>query len=296
MVPPLLDVDGHFAAAALNDHDVLNRGHVGDRFVGDLLERNDLPAAVPSIGGDEEARLHVVHAIAQRLGAEAAEHHAVDGADSGAGEHGDHELGNQRQVDPDAIAFLDPEPLQDVGERRDLTIQIEIGERAAVARFAFPDERGLVAPRAAHVAIEAVDTGVQFSADEPLGMRRLPVEDAIPATRPLQLAGQSRPERFGIAFRFGVDALVGDVGAGLKVGGRSKRAVFAKEVFELGVFRIGHGADSITGSGVFSLSDNLRPESEKVPTPYPDPSVASRARTWAASSSCVPEPNFRNAR
>jgi len=58
----------------------------------------------------------------------------------------------------------------------------------------------------------------------------------FPAAGPLQLAGQPPPERFRIAFRFGVNAWVGDVGADLKVGGGSKRAVFPKEVFELRMF------------------------------------------------------------
>ena len=56
-------------------------------------------AAVAAVGGDEQPRLRVVDAIAQRLGAEAAEHDAVDGADARAGEHRDRQLGNQRQVD-----------------------------------------------------------------------------------------------------------------------------------------------------------------------------------------------------
>src|SRR5262249_15057747 len=73
----------------------------------------------------------VVDAVAKRLGAEAAEHDAVDGADARAGEHRDGELGDERQVNRDAVAFADAERLQDVCERRHLAIEIEVGQGAA---------------------------------------------------------------------------------------------------------------------------------------------------------------------
>ena len=43
----------------------------------------------------------------QRLGGEAAEHHRVDGADAGAGLHGDDAFDRHRHVDQDAVALLD---------------------------------------------------------------------------------------------------------------------------------------------------------------------------------------------
>ena len=132
---------------ALHDDDVLDRGRVLQRFVGDLLQRDDLAAALAAVGGDEQRALRVVDAIAQRLGAEAAEHDGVNRADARAREHRDRELGNQRQVDRDAIAALDAERLQHVRELADLPVQIEVGQRAAIAGLAFPDERRLV-PRA----------------------------------------------------------------------------------------------------------------------------------------------------
>src|SRR5204862_529923 len=82
------------------------------------------------------------------------------------------QLGDQRKVQRDAIAFDDAERLEDVGERRHLPVQIEIRERAAIARLAFPDERRLVPARAADVAIEAVDADVDLPADEADRVRR----------------------------------------------------------------------------------------------------------------------------
>ena len=153
---------------ALHDDDVLDRRRACQRLVGHLLERHDLAAAIAAVGGDEQPCLRVVDAIAQRLGAEAAEDDAVDGADAGAGEHRDRQLGHERHVERDAIALLDAERLQDVGELADLAMEIEVGQRAAIAGLAFPDERGLVAARRADVAIEAVDADVELAADEPL--------------------------------------------------------------------------------------------------------------------------------
>ena len=94
------------AGLALDDDDVLDRRRVAQRLVGHLLERDDLAAPVAAVGGDEQHGLRVVDAIAQRLGAEAAEDDAVDGADARAREHRDRELGNQRQVERDAVAAL----------------------------------------------------------------------------------------------------------------------------------------------------------------------------------------------
>ncbi len=60
------------AGLALHDDDVLDRRRVLERFVRHLLERNDLAAAIAAVGGDEQHRLRVVDAIAQRLGGNAA--------------------------------------------------------------------------------------------------------------------------------------------------------------------------------------------------------------------------------
>ena len=241
VVAALLDVNGHGAGTALNDYHILDRGRLGDRFVGDLLQRHDLPAPVSAVGGDEQPRLLVVDAIAERLGAEPAEHHAVDRPDTGACQHRDRELGQERHVDRDAVAFDDPERFQHVRKHRDLTIQIEVSERACVAGLAFPDERGLVAPRSSDMTIETIHAGVQPAANEPLRMRRLPLEHPIPGARPLELAGDAGPEGFRVALGFRVQVVVANRGAGLKVFRRRKNSIFAEQDVELSVLMVGHG-------------------------------------------------------
>ena len=198
-----------------------------------------------AIGGDEQATRRVVDPIAQRFGAEAAEHDAVHGADPRAGQHRDGKFGNERQIDGHAIAFANAQRFQDVGERRHLAKQLEVGERAAIAGLAFPDEGRLVAARSSHVPIEAVDAGVERPADEPPGMRRLPVEDPIPGPRPLELRGKTSPEGFGIPLRFGVQALVAHDRARAEFRRRWKRPIFAKEIVDL-MDRVSHEAkDSV---------------------------------------------------
>src|SRR3977135_1391491 len=109
-------------------------------------------------------------------------------------------------------------------------MEVEVGERPPIARLALPDDRGFVAACAPHVTIHAVDAGVQLSADEPLRMRRLPVEDGRPGTRPLELTGQARPERLGISLRIRIDALVGCDRLCLKRLGWRKRAAFVEQI------------------------------------------------------------------
>ncbi len=112
-----------------------------------LLQLHDRAAPVSAICRDQQRALCVVDAIAQRLGAEAAEDDAVRRADAGAREHRDRQLGHERHVDRDAIALLDAERLQHVRERAHLAIQIEIRQRAPIARLTLPDNRRLVAAR-----------------------------------------------------------------------------------------------------------------------------------------------------
>src|SRR6185503_19834413 len=131
--------------------------------------------------------LRVIDAIAKRVGAETTEDDRVRGAHAGARQHRNRELWNKREIDRDAIAALDAQPLEHVRELIHLAIEIEIGERAAVARLALPNQRSFVAPRSAHMPINAVHAGVNRSTDKPLRVRRLPFDDLGPFREPLEL-------------------------------------------------------------------------------------------------------------
>ena len=151
------------------------------------LERRRRSAAIAAVGGDQHLRLRVVDPVAQRLGREAAEDDRVDGADPGAGEHRDRQLGGHRHVDRDAVALRDAERLEHVGELVHLPVEVPVGVGLPVAGLAYPDERGLVAARPLDVPVDAVVRGVELPADEPLRVGRVPLEHLVPLHEPVEL-------------------------------------------------------------------------------------------------------------
>ena len=137
--------------------------------------------------------LRVVDAVADRVGSEAAEDHAVGGADARAGEHRDGRLGHHRHVDGDAVAPLDPVLLERRREAVDLAVEIPVGQGARVAGLTFPDEGGLGAAGGVDVPVQAVVGDVELAADEPLGVGRLPLQRLLPRLEPVELAWPSPP-------------------------------------------------------------------------------------------------------
>src|SRR6185503_10679369 len=179
---------------ALEDDDLLDELRPLEALVGDLLQRDDRAAAIAAVGGDHERGLAVVRAVAERLGAEAAEDDAVGRADPGAGEHRDRELGDHGHVERDAVALPDAERLESVGEAADLAVELLVGQRPLLAGLAFPQDRRLVAPCGGEMAVEAVVSHVRLRADEPFRERQLPVEDLLPGLEPVELLGEVLPE------------------------------------------------------------------------------------------------------
>jgi hypothetical protein len=174
--------------------------------------------------------LRIVHAIAQRVGAESAEHDAVRRADARTREHRDCQLGHERHIDGDAIALLYAERLQHIRKRADLAIEIEVRQRAAIAGLPFPDEGGLVAARRSNVTIDAIDRHVDLAADEPFRMRWIaPVEHPGPLAAPLELGGKTGPESLWISFGFFVWPGVVGNGVGAKISGRFEHAILVQE-------------------------------------------------------------------
>ena len=142
--------------------------------------------------------------------------------------------GHERHVDRDAVALDHAQRLEHVGELRDLAVEREVGQRAALARLAFPDEGGLVAARTADVTVDAVDAGVELAAHEPLRVGRRPLEHRVPRPHPLEFLREAGPEGLGIGGRARVDLGVVDVGGGAERGARLEAAVLAEEGVDLG--------------------------------------------------------------
>jgi hypothetical protein len=145
--------------------------------------------------------LRVVVAVGHRVRGEAAEDDRVRRADAGAGEHRDGRLGDHRHVDRDAVAPGHAQRRQRVGEFADFAVELLVRQRAAVARLALEDDRGLVAVLG-EVPVEAIDAGVDRAAHEPLrvgGVR--PVEHLRPGLEPVERLGLLRPEAVRVAAR-----------------------------------------------------------------------------------------------
>ena len=126
-------------------------------FSGTILPRRQPPSAVMM-----SFALRVVVAVGDGFRGEAAEDDRMHRPDAGAGEHGDRRLRHHRHVDRDAVALRDAERFQGVGEPADFAVQLLVGQRAGVARLAFPDDRGLVLPPGGEVPVEAVVADVQL--------------------------------------------------------------------------------------------------------------------------------------
>ena len=205
IVPPdiaaLLHRDG---VVATFDHDHrLHGGRALDGLVDVGLEFDDLAAPPAAVGGDDELGATVIDTVLDGLGAEAAEDDGVNCADPRTGEHRDHGLGDHRQVERDPIAGPDAHVFKNMREPADVEMQLLVSDRADIAGLAFEDQRSLVFPGRAEVAVDAIFGDIQFAADKPLRMRRLPIENLFKRLAPNQLlVGLPAPESF-----WGVDRL-----------------------------------------------------------------------------------------
>jgi hypothetical protein len=84
-----------------------------DRRVEERLVLHDPRALYATGGGQDDLRLGIVDPDGQFVRGEAAEDHAVDGAEAGAGQHGDHCLGDivrgsEYQSTPAAASLQNP--------------------------------------------------------------------------------------------------------------------------------------------------------------------------------------------
>jgi hypothetical protein len=210
-----------------------------------FLQRDDAAAAESAVGGDDEFGLAVENAVGHGLGAEAAEDDGMDGADAGAGEHGDGGFRDHGQIDDDAVAFLDAVALEDVGEEADFAMELLIGEGAFFAGlagaggFALPDQGCLVGDRGAEMAVQAIVADIELAADKPLGVGKLPLQDFFPGLEPDQFGfGLAMPEGLGVLDGFAVKLAVlgqgADVGARGEGFGRRENALFIEDGGEMG--------------------------------------------------------------
>src|SRR5690625_3221225 len=91
----------------------------------------------------------------------------MDGADTGARQHGVSGLGNHRQIKTDSIAFFNPAFAQQVGESAYFQVQLPVGNPLILRRVvSFPDD-GYLVRTLGQMTVDAVDTDIQLTALEP---------------------------------------------------------------------------------------------------------------------------------
>ena len=136
----------------------------------------------------------------------------MNGADTGAGQHGVGRFGDHGHVDDDTVAFFHAPILEHVTELAHFLEQLLIADVLVLIGFvAFPDNRGL---RGAlrQVAVYAVIAGIQGGALEPgsPAFAEVPFADGVPGGLPVQkLFGALGPERVRVIDGLGVPAVVG---------------------------------------------------------------------------------------
>ena len=154
-----------------HDHLLDRRAFLQGR-IGILLLRDGLRAAEGSVADDENPGLGVLDPDGQRVRAETAEHHGMDGADPRTGQHRDAGLGDHRHVDADTVTLFDPMGFEDIRELADLFVEFAVRDGALFTWLvADPLDRHLVAALL-QLPIEAVVSNVQFRALEILQIDR----------------------------------------------------------------------------------------------------------------------------
>ena len=196
----------------------------GQAFVDDGFEGQLFAAAHLEVGGDDGDRTRVDDAFVQSLGGKAAEHHAVGGADAGAGLHGDHALNRHGHVDQDPVAAVDAAGFQRIGKLADAGQQLLVADAVDGAVVGLKDDGSLVFDRRAHMAVQAIGAGVELAIVKPavkggVGFVQGPGERLVPNQ---VVARQGSPETFQIGLGAGAHGVIA-VHAGNPGGGHHGR-------------------------------------------------------------------------
>ena len=162
-------------------------------------------------GGKDQRRLEIVDAGGELVRGEAAEHHRMDGAQPGAGQHRHHRFRHHRHVDNDPVALADTEPGHGAGQGGRRVAHLAIGEALLGAGHGrIVDHRRLLGAAAFDVAVERVPAGVELAADEPAVEGRIAfVEQLRPRLEPVDGLGCLAPETGRIAQRTLVKLAIG---------------------------------------------------------------------------------------
>ncbi len=133
----------------------------------------------------------------------------------GAGQHGEDDLRDARQVDGHPVAFDHAHRLEEIREAGHLAVERVIREGAVeLAIFALPDEGQLVLAVGLQMAVHRVMDDIDLASHEPFVERFLGiVQDLVPLAEPFQFLGALAPETLQVGAGFLGESLpVLDVG------------------------------------------------------------------------------------
>ena len=117
------------------------------------------------------------------------------------------------------VARTDAHVFKYVRKPADVKMQLFISDRADVTGFTFENQGGLILAGSAEVAVEAIFGDVEFAADEPLRVGRLPIEDFFEGLAPDELLrGLSAPEFFWGVDRLRVEPFVSGLTPKIRLG------------------------------------------------------------------------------
>ena len=109
----------------------------------------------------------------------------VDCPDACTGEHGDGQFGGHGHVDADYVASGNILRLEHVGELANVLVQLLVGNPPRIARFAFPNNGNSVPITCGNLSVETIVAGVGLAADEPFGIRLMPLHGGMKRFEPV---------------------------------------------------------------------------------------------------------------
>lgn len=136
-VPPLVASGGprDLRPSATAHQHMIDTSTLLEGLVHNALGGDVLAAAAAFVGGHDDASATVQNPVAEGVRREAGEHNRVQGADTGAGQHGVHGLRDHGHVDTDVVALADAQRSQDVGKTADFLQQFAVCDSAYILRF-----------------------------------------------------------------------------------------------------------------------------------------------------------------
>ena len=184
--------------------DVLDRRCGASRLLDRRPHVEPLATAERSVGGDHNLGLGVLEALEHGGCGKSGEDRHLDSADVRTGVGCDGDLGAHRHVQGDAVAGLDPEANQPLGETRDIARELCERELAAFAVLAREDRSDFVWA-SLRPPMHAVPRDVDLAAHEP-GRPFRParqVENAVPGPEEVEghVLDRRRPEPVRILLR-----------------------------------------------------------------------------------------------